>query len=250
MSNKGGWFGTSWGAPKQITPEEQARINAAHLEELQTQFDGKSAMIGQLTENLKRFHAETEKAKQRKDMARASEYRIQRDNVMNSIRALEKARNTLAGQIATLSNVTNNVQTMRNNVALHSVIKDSNTVTTQFAQQLDPDDVHDTMHDAEEHQEQADEVSRILSGEAMQPVMEPEEKDAECARYLGLDMGETVSVQYDVQEAQARAELERKEEEHARLLASLPSPAQRQAPAAVSSSSASRYRAPAERERK
>ncbi len=172
-----------WSA-KKISDEEKAAqtldANAAMLETLQTRFETNAAVIGKYEANVRRLSEEANKAPSR---AKKDEFMAQAQRAFKTMNMMKKDQQTLSGQIDMLMGLTNNVHAMHLNVELHGRVKDSNTVTSRIAGQLDVDEVHNTMDAVHEHSRQHDEVSEALAGGAT--LMDPDDMAAEMAAFLG-----------------------------------------------------------------
>jgi hypothetical protein len=216
-----------WGKPAPSAEDEARRVaaeNAATLEKLQQQHDVNAAMIGKYAENVQRLNQQQLDAA---SPAKAQEYKMACQRAFQTMRTLERQQATLAGQIDTLLGVTNNVQAMNTNVELHGRIKDSNAVTARIAGHLDVDDVHETMDQVGEHQQQHDEVSDALAGRHLGSSMtDPEEMAADMAEFLGQGRAQTAAApavaQAPSREAADRARVEEEEAALERLLSTMP----------------------------
>ncbi len=223
----GGWFG--WGAKPAPQPsiEEVATRNEQMLESLQTQQDEKTRMVGMLGENTKRFHASWDACTRKGDMAGAAQFKGLRDRAFDEMKRTENESRLLAGKIATLRGVTGNVQAMHNNVQLHALIKQSNSVTALIAPQMDVDEVQDTMDEVGEYRHQVDEASRALAGETSAPVVDEDERAAEIAAFMGLNTpNAAITIAAGgTHEAEERIRLQRRDAEIEQMLAGIPLPA-------------------------
>jgi len=191
-----GMSGWLWGRKPEPSAEEkvalQAQRNAETMQRLQEQYEDKTLMATKYGENVKRLDDEAKKLRP------GSPQRTQLDNqkkiAFSGMQDIRKQADALWGQIESLRRVTGNVQTMHDNIDLHSRFKESNEVSAQIAGTLQVDDVHDTMRDTAEHLNAHDEISDALAGKYMGTTVDPEEMDQQMAEFLGTYAGEDVAV--------------------------------------------------------
>lgn len=180
MSGSGGWL-SSWfkAAPPQPSVETQVQdavnTNEETLSQLQERYEEQGEIIRQLGENVKRLYANGSKAEAQR--------------IFQQKQRKEKAQTLLAGKIASLSTVNDNVHGMHENVSVHSAMVQSNAASARIGATLNVENVDGTMAMAAEYATDHREVSELLGGSTLMDPVDEDEMMADLEAFVGVDMG-------------------------------------------------------------